>query len=170
MASVLHRGSREEHAVKRILSKVAWAIATWFGCGLVPRAPGTMGSLAAIPLYLLVARQGRIGVAVTAFLVTAVGVWAASVVARELGKKDPQIVVVDEVAGLMVTMLPMREVSWLAVVIGFALFRLFDVFKPWPIRKLEELPGGWGIVLDDIAAGMFGAAVMAGLRFAKVLP
>ena len=54
--------------------------------------------------------------------------------------------------------------------IGFALFRLFDVFKPWPIRKLERLPGGWGIVLDDIAAGMFGAAVMAGLRFAKVLP
>jgi phosphatidylglycerophosphatase A len=99
-----------------------------------------------------------------------VGVWAASVVARELGKKDPQIVVVDEVAGLLVTMLPMGQVSWLAVGIGFALFRLFDVFKPWPIRKLEELPGGWGIVLDDIAAGMFGAAVMAGLRFAKVLP
>jgi phosphatidylglycerophosphatase A len=156
--------------VKRALSKVAWAIATWFGCGLIPRAPGTMGSLGAIPLYLLVARQGRIGVAVAAFLVTAVGVWAASVVARELGKKDPQIVVADEVAGLLVTMLPMREVSWLAVVIGFALFRLFDVFKPWPIRKLEQLPGGWGIVLDDIAAGLFGAAVMAALRFAKVLP
>ena len=170
MASVPHPGVREEHAVKRALSKVAWAIATWFGCGLVPRAPGTMGSLGAIPLYLLVAGQGRIGVAVAAFLVTAVGVWAASVVARELGKKDPQIVVVDEVAGLLVTMLPMREVSWLAVVIGFALFRLFDVFKPWPIRKLEQLPGGWGIVLDDIVAGVFGAAVMAGLRFAKVLP
>ena len=60
--------------------------------------------------------------------------------------------------------------DWLAVVIGFALFRLFDVFKPWPIRKLEQLPGGWGIVLDDIAAGLFGAAVMAALRFAKVLP
>jgi phosphatidylglycerophosphatase A len=156
--------------VKRALSKIAWVIATWFGCGLVPRAPGTMGSLGAIPLYLLVARLGRPGVAAAALLVTAVGVWAASVVARELGKKDPQIVVVDEVAGLLVTMLPMGQVSWLAVGIGFALFRLFDVFKPWPIRKLEELPGGWGIVLDDIAAGMFGAAVMAGLRFAKVLP
>jgi len=156
--------------VKRALSKIAWTIATWFGCGLVPKAPGTMGSLGAIPLYLLVARQGRPGVAVAALVVTAVGVWAASVVARELGKKDPQIVVVDEVAGLLVTMLPMREVSWLAVVIGFALFRLFDVFKPWPVRKLEELPGGWGIVFDDIAAGIFGAAVMAGLRFARVLP
>ena len=156
--------------MKRALSKIAWVIATWFGCGLVPRAPGTMGSLGAIPLYLRVARLGRPGVAAAALLVTAVGVWAASVVARELGKKDPQIVVVDEVAGLLVTMLPMGQVSWLAVGIGFALFRLFDVFKPWPIRKLEELPGGWGIVLDDIAAGMFGAAVMAGLRFAKVLP
>ena len=156
--------------MKRALSKIAWAIATWFGCGLVPKAPGTMGSLGAIPLYLLVARQGQPWVAVATVLVTAVGVWAASVVARELGKKDPQIVVVDEVAGLLVTMLPMREVSWLAVVLGFALFRLFDVFKPWPIRKLEQLPGGWGIVLDDIAAGIFGAAVMAGLRFARVLP
>lgn len=156
--------------MKRALSKIAWAIATWFGCGLVPKAPGTMGSLGAIPLYLLVARQGQPWVAVATVLVTAVGVWAASVVARELGKKDPQIVVVDEVAGLLVTMLPMREVSWLAVVLGFALFRLFDVFKPWPIRKLEQLPGGWGIVLDDIAAGIFGAAVMAGLRFVRVLP
>jgi phosphatidylglycerophosphatase A len=156
--------------VKRALSKVAWAIATWFGCGLVPKAPGTMGSLGAIPLYLLVARQGRTGVAVAAVVVTAVGVWAASVVARELGKKDPQIVVVDEVAGLLVTMLPMREVSWLGVGLGFALFRFFDMLKPWPIRKLEALPGGWGIVLDDIAAGVFGAAVMAGLRYAKVLP
>jgi phosphatidylglycerophosphatase A len=161
---------REGRDLKRALSKIAWAIATWFGCGLVPKAPGTMGSLGAIPLYLLVARQGQPWVAVATVLVTAVGVWAASVVARELGKKDPQIVVVDEVAGLLVTMLPMREVSWLAVVLGFALFRLFDVFKPWPIRKLEQLPGGWGIVLDDIAAGIFGAAVMAGLRFARVLP
>jgi phosphatidylglycerophosphatase A len=156
--------------VKRALSKVAWAIATWFGCGLIPKAPGTMGSLGAIPLYFLVARQGRTGVAMATFLVTAVGIWAASVVARELGKKDPQIVVVDEVAGFLVTMLPMREVSWLAIVLGFALFRLFDMLKPWPIRKIEHLPGGWGIVLDDIAAGMLGAAVMAALRFAKVLP
>jgi phosphatidylglycerophosphatase A len=156
--------------VRRRLSKVAWAIATWFGCGLVPKAPGTMGTIGAIPLYLLVARQGRPWVAVTALVVTAVGVWAASVVARELGKKDPQIVVVDEVAGFLVTMLPMGEVSWLAVGVGFALFRLLDVFKPWPIRRLEGLPGGWGIVLDDVAAGVFGAVVMGGLRLARVLP
>jgi phosphatidylglycerophosphatase A len=156
--------------VKRAVDRLAWAVATWFGCGLVPKAPGTMGTLGAIPLYLLVAREGQAGVAVAALVVTAVGVWAASVVARDLGKKDPQIVVVDEAAGFLLTMLPAREPTWLAVVAGFVLFRLFDMLKPWPIRKLEALPGGWGIVLDDIGAGVLGAAVMVGLRLAKVLP
>jgi phosphatidylglycerophosphatase A len=149
---------------------VARAIATWFGCGLVPRAPGTAGSLGAIPLYLLVAREGRAGVAVAAVVVTFVGVWASTVFAREVGTKDPQKVVVDEVAGMLVTMLPMAEVSWRAVAAGFVLFRLFDVIKPWPVRRLEALPEGWGIVLDDVGAGVMGAAVMAGLRFARVLP
>jgi phosphatidylglycerophosphatase A len=156
--------------VSGVVRRLAWTIATWFGCGLAPKAPGTMGTLGTIPLYLLVAREGRAGVAAAALVVTAVGIWAASVVARELGKKDPQVVVVDEAAGFLVTMLPMRDPSWLAVVAGFALFRLFDVFKPWPIRRFEELPGGWGIVLDDIVAGIFAAAVMTGLRFTKVLP
>ena len=156
--------------MKSFASKVAWTIATWFGCGLVPKAPGTMGTLGAIPLYLLVAHCGRTGVAAAALVVTAIGIWAGTVVARELGKKDPQVVVVDEVAGFLVTMLPMREVSWLAVVIGFVAFRAFDIIKPWPARRLEGLPGGWGIVLDDIAAGVFGAMVMVALRLAKVLP
>jgi len=156
--------------LKRFASKVAWTIATWFGCGLVPKAPGTMGTLGAIPLYLLVAHFGQPGVAAAALAVTAMGIWAGSVVARELDKKDPQIVVVDEVAGFLVTMLPVRDVSWLAVLIGFVAFRAFDIIKPWPARRLEALPGGWGIVLDDIAAGVFGALVMVALRLAKVLP
>lgn len=129
-----------------------------------------MGTVGAIPLYLLAARAGRPGVAGAAIAVTAIGIWAADVVARDLGKKDPQVVVVDEVAGMLVTMLPMREVSWRAVAIGFVLFRLFDITKPWPARRLERLPGGWGIVMDDIAAGVFGAAAVAGLRAAGVLP
>jgi phosphatidylglycerophosphatase A len=156
--------------MNRALSKVAWTLATWFGCGLVPKAPGTMGSLGAIPLYLLLARAGQLGVGAGAIVVTGVGIWAASVVARELGKKDPQIVVVDEVAGMLVTMLPVRDVSWQGVLAGFALFRLFDVIKPWPVRRLESLHGGWGIVLDDIAAGVLGAGVMVGLRALRVLP
>jgi phosphatidylglycerophosphatase A len=153
--------------------RFAWAIATWFGCGKVPRAPGTMGTLGAIPLYLLVSRGGQVAVAATALVVTAVGIWAADVVARDLGKKDPQVVVVDEVAGLLVTMLPMRpmaDISWRAIVIGFLLFRLFDVTKPWPVRGFEKLRGGWGIVMDDVFAGIYGACVMVGLRAVGALP
>jgi phosphatidylglycerophosphatase A len=154
--------------------RFAWAIATWFGCGRVPRAPGTMGTLGAIPLYLLVARGGQVAVAATALVVTALGIWAADVVARDLGKKDPQVVVVDEVAGLLVTMLPMRppmgDISWRAIVVGFLLFRLFDVTKPWPVRGFEKLPGGWGIVMDDVFAGIYGGCVMVGLHAVGALP
>jgi phosphatidylglycerophosphatase A len=149
---------------------VAWVLATWFGCGRVPKAPGTMGTAGAIPLYLLAARGGQLGVAATAVATTLVGVWAASVVASEVGKKDPQIVVIDEVAGFLVTMLPVRVVSWQAILAGFLLFRLFDVVKPWPVRRLEYLPGGWGIVLDDVGAGVMGAACMFGLTAAGVIP
>jgi phosphatidylglycerophosphatase A len=152
----------------------AWLVATWFGCGWVPKAPGTMGSLGAIPLYFLVAYGGRAGVAAAALAITALGIWAASVVARDLGAHDPQIVVVDEVAGMLVTMIPMPhvspDVSWRAVVVGFVLFRLLDSTKPWPIRRFEKLPGGWGIVMDDVAAGVVGAVVMMGLRYVRVLP
>jgi phosphatidylglycerophosphatase A len=150
--------------------RFAWAIATWFGCGLVPKAPGTMGALGAIPLYLLLARGGREGVAAGALALTALGIWASSAVARDLGKKDPQLVVVDEVVGLLVTMLPIRDVSWRAILCGFLLFRLFDITKPWPTRRFEALPGGWGIVMDDVVAGVFGACVMVGLRSYGVLP
>jgi phosphatidylglycerophosphatase A len=154
----------------RPVLRFAWLVATWFGCGMVPTAPGTMGSLGAIPLYLLVARGGRLGVAGGALAVTAIGIWAASVVAHDLRKKDPQVVVVDEVAGMLVTMLPMADVSWRAILYGFLLFRLFDVAKPWPTRRFEALPGGWGIVMDDVVAGGFGACVMIGLRAAGALP
>jgi phosphatidylglycerophosphatase A len=156
--------------VKGVVRSVAWAIATWFGCGLVPIAPGTVGTLGAIPVYWLAARGGPAVVAGVAVLVTLAGVWAASVVSRELGKKDPQLVVVDEVGGMLVTMIPAGAFSWPAVAVGFVLFRLLDITKPWPIRTLEKLPGGWGIVLDDIAAGALGAAALAALRAARVVP
>jgi phosphatidylglycerophosphatase A len=92
------------------------------------------------------------------------------VVVRELADEDPQVVVVDEVAGTLITLLPMAAWSWRAVVVGVLLFRLFDIVKPWPIRKLERLPGGWGVVMDDVGAGVLGAAVMGILRHARVLP
>lgn len=147
--------------MSRLRSTTAWVLATWFGCGRVPGAPGTAGTLGAIPLYwLLVQAAGRLGVAMAAVVVAVVGIWAASVVARDLGRKDPQLVVIDEVAGMLVTMIPVATFSWGAVLAGFVLFRVLDSLKPWPIRRLEDLPSGLGIVMDDVAAGAVGAIVM----------
>jgi phosphatidylglycerophosphatase A len=123
-----------------------------------------MGTLGAIPLYWLVVHEGRLAVLLTAVVVTAVGVWAGSVVARDLRVEDPQLVVIDEVAGMLVTMLPVATFSWRATAAGFVLFRLLDVVKPWPVRRFEDLPSGWGIVMDDVAAGALGALVMMALR------
>jgi phosphatidylglycerophosphatase A len=146
--------------LRRTLARL---LATWFGCGLAPKGPGTFGTLGAIPVYVLAARWGLVGVGAAAAAVILAGVWSASVVARDLGVKDPQIVVIDEVAGFLVTMLGTR-VSLQAVLAGFVLFRLFDITKPWPIRRIERLPSGWGIVLDDVAAGVLAAAGMWLLR------
>lgn len=145
--------------MSRTRSALARAAATWFGCGFAPWAPGTAGTLGAVPLYLLVARGGRAAVAATALAVGLLGVWSASVVARELREEDPQRVVIDEVAGFLFTMLAVARPTWLDVLVGFVLFRALDAAKPWPIRAFERLPGGWGIVLDDVAAGLLGALV-----------
>jgi len=155
--------------VSRAVRAVAHVLATWFGCGRVPVAPGTAGTVGAVPLYLALAHAGGQGaVALGALVVTAVGIWASSIVARDLGVKDPQVVVIDEVAGFLVTMLPVAAPSWRAVGIGFVLFRLLDSLKPWPVRLLERLPGGWGILLDDLGAGVLGAAALAVLQAAGI--
>ena len=150
--------------------KLAWVLSTWFGCGCSPVAPGTAGAIGAIPLYLAVARGGRVGVAAAALAATLVGVWVASVVARELNVKDPQVIVIDEVAGMLVTMVPVHHVSWESLGLGFLLFRVLDATKPGPIRWLERLPGGWGVMMDDVAAGAVAAMVLAVLGAAGALP
>jgi phosphatidylglycerophosphatase A len=147
---------------------LAWLLSLWFGCGLVPYAPGTAGTLGALPLYLLVRPYGLVAMSATAVIVAAVAVWASSRVARATGIKDPQFVCVDEVAGVLVTWLAAPE-GWTATVAGFVLFRLFDWAKPFPARRLERLPGGLGIVCDDLAAGAWGAAGLLALRAASLL-
>ena len=144
-------------------SRTARLLATWFGCGLVPVAPGTAGALGAVPLYLLASMGGRATVAVTAAAAIGIGVWSSTIVERELGEKDPQSVVIDEVAGFLLTMLPVKRPTWRSITTGFVLFRLLDTIKPWPVRRFERLPGGWGIVFDDVAAGLLGALAMTGL-------
>ena len=116
------------------------SIATWFGCGLVPKAPGTMGASARSRSTCSSRADGRAGVAAGALAVTASASGRRPSSRGTLGKKDPQIVVVDEVAGMLVTMLPMRDVSWRGIPVGFLLFRLFDVTQAMAARRFEALP------------------------------
>jgi phosphatidylglycerophosphatase A len=145
--------------------RVAYLVATWFGAGRVPYAPGTAGTVAAVPLYILLRPGGPAVVLAVAALLTLAGVWAATHVIAITGQSDPQIVVIDEVAGVLVT-LAVGAPTWTSVVAGVVLFRVFDQWKPWPARALESLHGGWGVVLDDVAAGAWGAAVLCLLRYA----
>jgi phosphatidylglycerophosphatase A len=145
------------------LNVAARVIATWFFCGYAPSAPGTAGSLAAILIAWILHRYGgvtAIEIALLGVLLTIPGIWAAGVTARDTGRKDPQIVVVDEVVGQWITLAGATELNWIAWLAAFVLFRLFDIWKPPPVRQLERLPGGIGIVADDAMAGVYGALVL----------
>ena len=141
---------------------VARIFATWFGCGLSPVAPGTMGSLAAIVIAwpLSMAGFGRIQFLILSFALLYPAIQAADVVEKASAKKDPQIVVIDEVLGQWLTLAGALRFNLPAFGISFALFRLFDVWKPPPIRLIERVPGGSGIVLDDMMAGAYAAIVL----------
>jgi phosphatidylglycerophosphatase A len=173
---------------------VALAIATC-GVGYFPIAPGTMGSLVGVGIYFLLAEGTlRLWFALggSAFkwdlwassfvllwslpfftiVLSLVGIWAASRAERLMGRKDPSQVVIDEVAGQLVTFLfvPAMYLHPLGILIGFILFRAFDIIKPYPIRKVEGLHGGLGIVGDDIVAGLYAGAVLALLALLARLP
>jgi phosphatidylglycerophosphatase A len=144
-------------------NRIALLIATWFGCGYAPAAPGTVGSAAAVAIAVLAGglsgwRPAYFGL--LAVLLIPPGVWAAGVTAKLCGRKDPGIVVVDEVIGQWITLAAAVSLNWKSYLAGFALFRLFDIWKPPPIRRLEALPGGVGIVADDVLAGVYGALVL----------
>lgn len=135
-------------------------LSTWFGCGLSPAAAGSVGSLAALPLAALaVWLGGTLALLIVGAALLAIGIAASDVYARLTGIKDPDEVVIDEVAGQCLTLVvvPLAPLPYLA---GFLLFRFFDVAKPFPIRWLERnLPGGWGIMLDDIGAAIYAMIV-----------
>jgi phosphatidylglycerophosphatase A len=144
----------------------SWAtlIATFFGIGRLRPGPGTWGSAATVLLWAGVAYalapSLRTPVAIAlAALVTLIGIPAATRVARGAGIKDPQFVVIDEVAGQLVALIAV-PLAWKAFLAGFILFRVFDIVKPPPVRQLEALPEGSGIVLDDVAAGLYALGVM----------
>lgn len=150
--------------VKRGQNTVAaWSLATWFGCGLSPIAPGTVGTLGALPLYFALRGFGPLAVLAAAALLAVVGTWAAGVIASETGSADPQIVVIDEVVGVLAA-LAASPPRFDAVALTVILFRIFDVTKPFPARAAERLPGGWGIIVDDVVAGAWAGATVLVLR------
>jgi phosphatidylglycerophosphatase A len=153
-----------------------WAtlVATFFGVGRLRPGPGSWGSLATVLLWWLLTRwiaptRQPAAAILLALLVVAVGVPAATRVARAAALKDPQFVVIDEVAGQLIPLIAV-PVSWKSLLAGFILFRGFDIVKPPPIRKLERLPEGFGIVIDDVAAGLYALVVMQVLLHFGVLP
>ncbi len=148
----------------------AWTVATFFGAGFGKPGPGTWGSVAAVLLWAAEsmathpsAHTMLVGLLIWIAFSIALGVPAATIVARESGRKDPQFVVIDEVAGQWIALL-FSPVDWKHALIALALFRFFDITKPFPVRQLESLPEGWGIVFDDVAAGLYALGVASLLR------
>ena len=149
----------------------AWTVATFFGVGFGKPGPGTWGSVAAFLLWAAESMIGRpvsahtllVGLLIWIGVTLILGIPAATIVARESGRKDPQFVVIDEVAGQWIALL-FCPADWRYGLICLILFRIFDITKPFPIRRIENLPAGWGIVLDDVAAGLYALGVASLLR------
>jgi phosphatidylglycerophosphatase A len=143
----------------------AWAIGTFFGAGLLKPGPGTYGSISAVLLWYAAAHTLHpapaalaIRTAIAAIAATSIGIPAATIVARESGREDPGHVVIDEVAGQLIALIAIPA-DWRHAALSLLLFRLFDILKPPPIRQFERLPAGTGIMLDDVAAGLFALAL-----------
>ncbi|MEX1147813.1 MAG: phosphatidylglycerophosphatase A [Sphingomonadales bacterium] len=146
----------------------AFWIATWGASGLIPKAPGTWGSLAALVVgYAVHAAWGTTGLAIGAGLALAAGMWASARYMEQTKSHDPGAVVIDEVVGMWIALLALPAFPavwhWAA---AFVLFRIFDILKPWPIGVIDRhAPGAWGVMMDDVVAGIFAAAILWGLIY-----
>lgn len=141
-------------------------LALGLGSGLSPIAPGTAGTLMTVPLFLLMQNLSFEVYAAITLLITLVGIWICSYAAKKLGVHDHPAIVIDEVAGFLITMLA-APAGWQWVLAGFVLFRFFDAVKPWPISWIDKnVKGGFGIMVDDVAAGLVSMALLQlGYRF-----
>jgi len=147
---------------------VAYALATGLGAGFAPIAPGTVGSAEGVVIFVAIfaIHLGQASLVIVLTIINVVifviGVWASTRTCELTGLKDPRLVVIDEVSGQLITLAPFAffPLSIVGIVAGFLLFRLFDIFKPYPIRKLERLHAGLGVMADDVLAGIYAAAVL----------
>lgn len=149
-----------------LLAHPAHFLALGCGAGLMPKAPGTVGTLVALPLYLTsYGIGGPLAVLLAAALVFALGVWAAGVTGKALGVSDFGGIVIDEIAAfLLVLAVTPRSLAWIAV--AFALFRVFDIWKPWPIGWVDRhIKGGFGVMLDDVLAALYAIGILYLVRF-----
>jgi phosphatidylglycerophosphatase A len=145
---------------KQILTDPVLFLAFGFGSGLAKKAPGTFGTLAAIPVYYLFAQTGIIFYSLLTIIATVAGIWICDIAAKKLDEHDFGGIVWDEIAGFLITMW-LVPFSWKAVAFGFVLFRLFDIVKPWPIKWIDrKVQGGFGIMLDDVLAAVFAGALL----------
>lgn len=130
------------------------------GAGLAPMAPGTWGSLLAIPLFIVLHPFGQVTYVAVVAALFLLGIYLSGRTARALGVHDHSAIVIDEVVGMLVTWVAVGP-GWATILAGFVLFRFFDIVKPWPIRRIDQvLSGGMGIMLDDLVAGIMAAAVL----------
>jgi len=150
---------REAFRRSGLSGRTALAFSSWFGAGLFPRAPGTFGTLAALPAAFLMDAAGPLGGGFFILAFIGCAVWAAGITERVLGRKDPPEVVTDEVAGYMVT-LYLLPLSWVYLTGAFFVFRILDIVKPFPVNRMERLSGGAGVVLDDVLAGVFANLIL----------
>jgi phosphatidylglycerophosphatase A len=151
-----------------LLRRIGVFVATCAYVGYVPVAPGTFGSAVGLAVFYVVRHRGTSTVeAATIVVLLAIGIWAAGEAERHFSRTDPGPVVIDEVVGMLIT-LAFIPVNLAGAILGFFIFRLLDIVKPWPARRLEHLHGGLGVVLDDVMVGVYGNLVMWGL--VRLLP
>ena len=148
--------------------KLVKFLATGFGSGLSPVAPGTAGTLVGILICLLCLPMPWILRLFFVLILLALSIYIAGQAENIYETKDDQRIVIDEIIGFQITMLPVA-INVLNLCAAFVLFRIFDIWKPFPIRNLQGLPGGWGVVIDDVAAGIYAGAIMWLLMFFGVL-
>jgi phosphatidylglycerophosphatase A len=144
-------------------------LAAWGPCGYAPTAPGTFGTLGAIPLYLALSLLPAVGYLAATVAFVALSMVAAQRAGRYWGIPDASPIVIDEVAGYLLTM-ALTPLTWQSVAAGFLFFRAFDILKPWPASAFDRMKNGFGVVMDDVAAGLYAWGALRGLEVLGLLP
>jgi len=156
----LTKVGKNQLTAREILLDPILCLAFGFGSGLAKKAPGTFGTLAAVPIYLALVQVDSLIYSIVTIVCTVLGVWICGITADRLGEHDFGGIVWDEIAGFLITMW-FVSFSWQNMLLGFVLFRVFDIIKPWPIKWVDQkVSGGFGIMLDDVIAGLFAGLVL----------